>query len=191
MKWILPILLLALISCKGPELATNQLESDIKIDSTLITNLDTLQIDTTTTKEVINNEIVSEMIILRRNDARGADIITQTKLITAHEKKTNLSVIDKTTNQSLDTNWGWISYSVPQQMKVQKSYSIKVRISKKTSGQNSWILVESATILNHSLSPLNSADISPLTLISSIVAVVGYSELLIASLSPNINMALF
>lgn len=141
MKWILPILLLAFVSCKQSQVATNQLESDIKIDSTLITNLDTLQIDTTTTKEVINNEIVSEMIILRRNDARGADIITQTKLITAHEKKTNLSVIDKTTNQSLDTNWGWISYSVPQQMKVQKSYSIKVRISKKTSGQNKAILI--------------------------------------------------
>lgn len=137
MKWTIISILILLVSCK----TTNTLENNpksIQIDSTK--KIDIVILDTIPIKET-PEEIVSEMIILRRNNNIGADPQTQTKLIKTHEKETNLQVIDKTTTSKLDTNWGWISYSVPEKMKVQKSYSIKVRISKKTSGQNKAILI--------------------------------------------------
>lgn len=58
--------------------------------------------------------------------------------IEKHEKKTKLKVIDRSTS---DTTRGWIAYSIPEEMKVAKSYSVKVRISKKTTGQNKADLI--------------------------------------------------
>jgi hypothetical protein len=58
--------------------------------------------------------------------------------IEKHEKKTKLKVIDKSTS---DTTNGWIAYSIPTEMKVAKSYSVKIRISKKINGQNKSNLI--------------------------------------------------
>ena len=58
--------------------------------------------------------------------------------IEKHEKQTKLKVIDRSTS---DTTRGWIAYSIPKEMKVAKSYSVKVRISKKINGQNKADLI--------------------------------------------------
>jgi len=58
--------------------------------------------------------------------------------IEKHEKQTKLKVIDRSTS---DTTRGWIAYSIPKEMKVAKSYSVKVRISKKINGQNKSDLI--------------------------------------------------
>ena len=109
----------------------------IKIESdSLIVNEEKEIIDST-------NEIVSEMKIIRKEEFNNTDDKTQIKLIENHEKKTKLKVIDKSIvkNDVSDTNSGWIAYSVPNNMKVAKSYSVKVRISKKTNGQNKAVLI--------------------------------------------------
>lgn len=64
-------------------------------------------------------------------------------IIESHEKKTKLKVIDRSTQTTniTDTTKGWIAYSIPMEMKVAKSYSVKVRISKRTNGQNKSDLI--------------------------------------------------
>lgn len=139
MKWFIITLTLFIVSCSPPNTIENNTES-IELDTTK--KIDIVELDTITKiNQIENEEIVSEMIILRRNEITHSDIATQTKLISTHQKKTGLKIIDKTTGVKLDTNWGWISYSVPEQMKVKRSYSVKVRISKKTDGQNKAILI--------------------------------------------------
>ena len=72
------------------------------------------------------------------------------KRIEKHENKTQLKVIDRTSNSKLnDTTHGWIAYSVPEEMKVAKSYSIKVRISKKTGQTKSDLILGNHDAINN------------------------------------------
>lgn len=72
------------------------------------------------------------------------------KRIEKHENKTQLKVIDRTSNSKLnDTTHGWIAYSVPEEMKVAKSYSIKVRISKKTSQTKADLILGNHDAINN------------------------------------------
>jgi hypothetical protein len=97
-----------------------------------------------------NHLIVENNEQIRKNiDERG--IIKQ---IEKHERKTNLKVVDATSKlKENDTTSGWIAYSVPEEMKVAKTYSIKVRISKKSTSQTKahLILGSSDAINNPSL----------------------------------------
>ena len=98
----------------------------------------------------VNHLIVENNEQIRKNiDERG--IIKQ---IEKHERKTNLKVVDATSKlKENDTTSGWIAYSVPEEMKVAKTYSIKVRISKKSTSQTKahLILGSSDAINNPSL----------------------------------------
>lgn len=72
------------------------------------------------------------------------------KRIEKHENKTQLKVIDRTSNSKLnDTTHGWIAYSVPEEMKVAKSYSIKVRISKKTGQTKADLILGNHDAINN------------------------------------------
>jgi len=98
----------------------------------------------------VNHLIVENNEQIRKNiDERG--IIKQ---IEKHERKTNLKVVDATSKlKENDTTSGWIAYSVPEEMKVAKTYSIKVRISKNSTSQTKahLILGSSDAINNPSL----------------------------------------
>lgn len=106
----------------------NQIDSMSVVDTTSIVYLDTTV------------ELVEELKFVRNDDIRFIDDKKQIKLIKSHETKTQLKVFDKSTN-SIDTTTGWIAYSVPEDMKVSKSYSVKVRISKRHKGQNKAVLI--------------------------------------------------
>lgn len=140
MKFILLIILFVLASC------ATQKEKPIKLD------LETIKLDSvevvkdevlTEVDSVEKIELVEELKIIRQVDINDIDMRRQVKLIENHEKKTKLKVIDKSVQNSqlVDTTKGWIAYSVPQSMKVSKNYSIKVRISKKSTGQNKAVLI--------------------------------------------------
>lgn len=81
--------------------------------------------------------IVSLLIIEERNEIKLNEELA-IKIIEQHESKTDIRVIDRSTS---DVNRGWIAYSVPDEMKVAKSYSVKVRISKKSNGQTKADLI--------------------------------------------------
>lgn len=139
MRFILLISLFVLASC------ATQKETPIKLD------LETIKLDSVeVVKDVLTEidsvekiELVEELKIIRQDDIHEIDIRRQVKLIENHEKKTKLKVIDKSVqnSQNIDTTRGWIAYSVPETMKVFKIYSVKVRISKKTNGQNKAVLI--------------------------------------------------
>jgi hypothetical protein len=122
----------------------------------LDTNLESLKIDTVSViKDEVNvepikdtlirQELVEKIKVIRKDDINKIDLIHQIRLIEKHEKNTNLRVVDRSVKNNseniVDTTKGWIAYSVPESMKVSKSYSIKVRISKKTNGQNKSVLI--------------------------------------------------
>ena len=72
------------------------------------------------------------------------------KRIEKHENKTQLKVVDRTSDSKLnDTTHGWIAYSVPEEMKVAKSYSIKVRISKKTGQTKADLILGNHDAINN------------------------------------------
>ncbi len=82
-------------------------------------------------------------IVIEKNDyiksVDEGDVIRQ---IEKHERKTNLKVVDATSKtKQNDSTSGWIAYSVPEEMKVAKTYSIKVRISKKSGSQTKADLI--------------------------------------------------
>lgn len=140
MRFILLISLFVLASC------ATQKEKPIKLDLETI-KLDSVEVvkDEVLTKvdSVEKIELVEELKIIRQVDINDIDMRRQVKLIENHEKKTKLKVIDKSVQNSqlVDTTKGWIAYSVPETMKVSKNYSIKVRISKKSTGQNKAVLI--------------------------------------------------
>ena len=72
----------------------------------------------------------------------------QVKLIESHEKKTQLKVVDRTAIKS-DGNTGWIAYSVPEEMKVQKNYSVKVRITKKNGQSKAELILGNDDAINN------------------------------------------
>ena len=92
------------------------------------------------------NYIVTNEQIIKNVDKR--DVIKQ---IEKHEKKTNLKVVDVTSKlKENDTTSGWIAYSVPEEMKVAKTYSVKVRISKKSGSQTKAdLILGSADAINN------------------------------------------
>jgi hypothetical protein len=128
--------ILILLSCaQNKEVANTTPESFVVVDTTSVSEIKEEQ-----EFGVDSIIVVNEMKVLRTDDLKEINIKEQIKVIEKHEKKTKLKVIDKSSNQS-DTTSGWIAYSVPENMKVAKSYSVKVRISKKTNGQNKAILI--------------------------------------------------
>ena len=92
------------------------------------------------------NYIVTNEQIIKNVDKR--DVIKQ---IEKHEKETNLKVFDATSKlKENDTTSGWIAYSVPEEMKVAKTYSVKVRISKKSGSQTKAdLILGSADAINN------------------------------------------
>jgi hypothetical protein len=109
--------------------------------------------------------VSSFMVVIDKNKVIEKDFIKDkdkefNKKVDEHKSKTNLKIVD---NSSSDTTRGWISYSVPEQMKVAQSYSIKVRISKKINGQNKATL-----ILGNSEDPLNSSNLPSVATISDV-----------------------
>lgn len=68
--------------------------------------------------------------------------------IRTHEKKTKLKVIDRTSKKN-EANKGWIAYSVPEQMQVAKSYSVKVRISKKDGQSKAQLILGDYDAINN------------------------------------------
>jgi hypothetical protein len=72
----------------------------------------------------------------------------QIRLIENHEKKTQLKVIDRTATKE-DANKGWIAYSVAEEMKVQKSYTVKVRISKKNGQSKAELILGNDDAINN------------------------------------------
>ena len=92
------------------------------------------------------NYIVTNEQIIKNVDKK--DVIKQ---IEKHEKETNLKVFDVTSKlKENDTTSGWIAYSVPEEMKVAKTYSVKVRISKKSGSQTKAdLILGSADAINN------------------------------------------
>ncbi len=82
-------------------------------------------------------------IVIEKNDyIKSVDEVDVIRQIEKHERKTNLKVVDATSKtKQNDSTSGWIAYSVPEEMKVAKTYSIKVRISKKSGSQTKADLI--------------------------------------------------
>lgn len=144
------ILSFILIGC-----ATNK-DSVKKFDETILLQKDSIRLieDTITNdflesiklEEVSNEKEVdkvastqNESLIIENPNLRTINVTHRNRIVSKHERKTQLTIVDK--SNDLDTTKGWIVYSVPEQMKVAKSYSIKVRISKKKNSQNKAILI--------------------------------------------------
>jgi hypothetical protein len=152
MKNILFILLLLTISSCA-------LLKEAKLDdiNNKVNNLDTLLVDNQIIRDSVitedtlfrevNKLVVSEMQIIKddRNLKREQNDI---KSIEKHEKKTKLKVVDITSKVS-DPNKGWIAYSVPEEMKVAKSYSVKVRISKKDGQSKAQLILGDHDAINN------------------------------------------
>lgn len=140
MKNILFVLLILLLYTCAPEKeVSKKIVSDIKKESADTNNQDhSKYIDDDTFL------LVKEMQII---DDERSEIKDDIKAIEGHEKKTNLKVIDRSSN-IIDTNKGWIAYSVPEKMKVAKEYSIKVRISKLKKNKSILILGDNDAINN-------------------------------------------
>jgi hypothetical protein len=149
MKNILLILILFLSACKSVENTdvsiTNKIENVIsdttkQLNDSVVVNLDTV--------------FVNEIQVIRDKDINSKD---EKKAIEQHEKKTNLKVIDKTSNK-VDTNKGWIAYSVVENMKVAKSYSVKIRISKLKQNKAVLILGDNDAINNPEYESIATID---------------------------------
>lgn len=130
------ITLITLVSCNSSKNIANESLLN-EVDSVKVVQIDTISnvIEVDSVKE----DLVNEMIIIRRDNIRHITPKVESDLINNHEKSTGLKVVDRA--QSIDTNTGWIAYSVPEKAKVAKSFSVKVRISKKSNGQNKAVLI--------------------------------------------------
>jgi hypothetical protein len=141
MKYFLFLLsFFILFSCStGKEVPNAVKNENIKVDS-LVQQSDSIKIRKEVSEDPVREE--NEMMIIDNPDLRTLNYRQQNTVISKHEKKTNLTVIDKSIKTTtIDTTRGWIAFSVPEKMTVGKTYSIKVRISKKTSNQNRAILI--------------------------------------------------
>lgn len=114
-----------------------EVESNISLNNVNIDSLSSeIILDTMTIREEL---IVQELKRIPMDENKSIRSVDEVKIIEKHEKKTQLKVIDRTSKNS-DVNKGWIAYSVPEEMKVEKNFSVKVRISKK-SGQSKAELI--------------------------------------------------
>ena len=153
MKNILFIsLLLFVTSCatlkeKNKQELVNNLNN---IDSLVVDNQiikDTI-FDGDTLAQEIEKYVVSEMKSIPDREIKRNQ--SEIKLIEKHEQKTKLKVIDRTSNKNVnDVNKGWIAYSVPQEMKAAKSYSVKVRISKKDGQSKAQLILGNRDAINN------------------------------------------
>jgi len=145
MKNILLILILFLSACKSVK----------NTDTILITKEIVEENEEKDSNEVKSNPVfVDEIQVIRDKDIDSKD---EKKAIEQHEKKTNLKVIDKTSNK-VDTNKGWIAYSVAENMKVAKSYSVKIRISKLKQNKAVLILGDNDAINNPEYESIATID---------------------------------
>ena len=163
-------ILICLFSCNNIKENINSVEinkeivkNDSIVDSLLVIDLDkdgdgVLDINDYCPELFGTNELGCPEVnmIVENNEQiiKNVDKKDVIKQIEKHENKTNLKVVDETSkSKENDTTWGWIAYSVPEEMKVAKTYSIKVRISKKSTNQTKadLILGSSDAINNPSL----------------------------------------
>jgi len=172
MRVVFFLLVLFLFSCRSTkEINTNNdiinnekvVINDSIVDSLLVIDLDkdddgVLDINDDCPELFGTNELgcpeVNHMIVEKEQIRKNIDERGIIKQIEKHERKTNLKVVDATSKlKENDTTSGWIAYSVPEEMKVAKTYSIKVRISKKSTSQTKahLILGSSDAINNPSL----------------------------------------
>ena len=172
MRVVFFLLVLFLFSCRSTkEINTNNdiinnekvVINDSIVDSLLVIDLDkdddgVLDINDYCPELFGTNELgcpeVNHMIVEKEQIRKNIDERGIIKQIEKHERKTNLKVVDATSKlKENDTTSGWIAYSVPEEMKVAKTYSIKVRISKKSGSQTKahLILGSSDAINNPSL----------------------------------------
>ena len=139
MKNILFLLVLILTSCATKK----ELEINIKNENSISVSEEEVVVSDTLFSIIPNDTLVELSDGMTINpDKKDEGVMTQkevVKSIEKHERKTNLKVVDK--SNSLDTTMGWIAYSVPETMKTFKTYSIKVRISKNSNGQNKAVLI--------------------------------------------------
>jgi hypothetical protein len=138
MKNILFLLVLILTSCATKK----ELEINIKNENSISVSEEEVVSDTLFS--IIPNDTLVELSdgMTINPDKKDEGVMTQKEVVKSienHERKTNLKVVDK--SNSLDTTMGWIAYSVPETMKTFKTYSIKVRISKNSNGQNKAVLI--------------------------------------------------
>jgi hypothetical protein len=150
MKFILIFSLLTLVSCATQKENVNSSVKFEKID-TLIIKDEILTTNDDSLFQEKREELVEEMKIIKQDDdTKEADLRKQIQLIEKHEKKTQLKVIDKSSSKSVnDTTRGWIAYSVPDEMKVFKTYSIKVRISKKSNVNKATLILGNSDAINN------------------------------------------
>lgn len=140
MKSILILLIIAtLTSCASSKSA---ISPDNKAHESYVENIESLDSTKIIEVEVLDTQVVELVEELKRIpiEDRVQNIPVQIKKIKKKEQTDNLQVIDRTSD-STDINKGWIAYSVPNEMKVSKNYSVKVRISKKTSRQSKYTLI--------------------------------------------------
>lgn len=136
MKIVLFIITLGLIlGCAKSNLP--EVESNISLNN--INNIDSLSSEIILDTMIREEIIVQELKRIPMDENKSIRSVDEVKIIEKHEKKTQLKVIDRTSKNS-DVNKGWIAYSVPEEMKVEKNFSVKVRISKK-SGQSKAELI--------------------------------------------------
>ena len=139
MKNILFLLVLILTSCATKK----ELEINIKNENSISVSEEEVVVSDTLFSIIPNDTLVELSDGMTINpDKKDEGVMTQKEVVKSienHERKTNLKVVDK--SNSLDTTMGWIAYSVPETMKTFKTYSIKVRISKNSNGQNKAVLI--------------------------------------------------
>ena len=146
MKSILFFILTAfLIGCSQLNLPdSNQITIDVALQ---IEDSTTVAIDTLPVTEVEEfHQLVRESVPKSEkieNKEQKKDTPLQ-----KHQKKRGLKVLDKTSTL-LVPNRGWIAYSVPESMKVKKSYHVKVRISKKGSQSKAQLILGNSDALDN------------------------------------------
>ena len=147
MRFIFFIFLSILFSC-GSLKDNKSVNSDIvKNEKSLIENeldsvqkivfIDTIFVDTTPAK--VEMSVIEDRVNLRANKAQKIQKKDFQKLEN-HKIKTGLKIIDRSSNK-IDTTRGWVAFSVPEKMTVLKTYSVKVRILKRDSGQRKTVLI--------------------------------------------------
>lgn len=141
MKSILILLIIAILT--GCASSNSAISPDNNTHESYVENIESLDSTKIIEVEVLDTQVVELVEELKRIpplENRVQSIPVQIKKIKKKEQTDNLQVIDRTAD-STDTRKGWIAYSVPNEMKVSKNYSVKVRISKKTSGQSKYTLI--------------------------------------------------
>lgn len=147
MRFIFFIFLSILVSCgtlkENTNITIEQNEKSLienELDSAQkIVFIDTVFIDTTSERKVevmaVENKHNSLQIESQKERQKK-----EVQKLENHKIKTRLKIIDKSSSNT-DTTRGWVAFSVPEKMTVSKTYSVKIRISKRNSKQNKTVLI--------------------------------------------------